>query len=326
MSYHILPSGEIWQDGVFCVPKAIAEKSLKFADEVQIKALIYLLSNSGTAEAQPLSKAVGCTVEQAEECLEFWHYEGLLAKDGEEKKPPKKEEAPAPKPVFENLPVPVLGPKDIVNICSENEELADLLRSAEVILAKSLSTALKGNIINMVTYYGLPPSVVVTLLEYYKSEHDAGRSITPRKLQLIAKDWANEEVSTIEQASAKLLEISETENLWLKVLDMCELDYMKMTSVFRKMLIRWRADFDFEMIAFACNTMKKYTEEEKRGVKAVDNILKEWKRKGFKTPADVKAQPNKEDKPVKKGNLKSKPSYDLEEIKKRSALNDDYDV
>lgn len=326
MSYHILPSGEIWKDGIFCIPKAVAEKSLKFADEVQIKALIYLLSNSGTAEAEPLAKAVGCTVAQAEECLEFWHYEGLLAKDGEEKKPPKKEEAPAPKPVLEALPVPTLGPKDIVAMCAENEELGDLLRSAEVILASSLSISLKGNIINMVTYYGLPPSVVVTLLEYYKSERDAGRNVTTRTLQNIAKEWANEEVSTIEQASAKLLEMSEAENLWLKVLDLCELDYKKLTSPFKKMLIRWHRDFSDEMITFACNTMKKYTNEEKRGVKAVDSVLKEWKRKGFKTPEEVKAQPTKEEKPVKKGNLKSKPSYDLEEIKKRSALNDDYDV
>ena len=136
-----------------------------------------------------------------------------------------------------------------------------------------------------------------------------------------------QEVSSIEEASKKLLEMTEIDALWLKVLDLCGFEYRQPTSAQKKMLSRWRTDFSDEMIAFACNTMKKYTDEDRQSVKAVDNILKDWKRKKFTTPDEVKAQPEKEKKkPAGKGKLKTKPSFDIEEIKKRSALNDDFDI
>ncbi|MCR5207468.1 MAG: DnaD domain protein [Eubacterium sp.] len=324
MPYRIIPNGEIWNGGVFCVPKAVTEKSLKFASENQLKALLYLLSNNGTAEPAEIAKALGISEAQAAECLDFWVYEGVLSSGSEAEAAPV--EKPEPKPekrALESLPMPSLTPRDVVNLCAENAELASLLRAAESILATSLSISMKSNLINMVTYYGLPVSVVVTLLEYYKSERDAGRNITTRTLQQIAKDWANEEISTIEQASEKLLEMAESEKLWLRVLELCEFDYRQPTQAQLKMLRRWRNDFEPEMIFFACNVMKKYTEEEKRSLKAIDNILKDWKRKGLKTPDEVKNQPKPDSKKDKK---KSKPSFDIEEIKKNSDLNDDFDI
>lgn len=328
MQYRVIPNGDMWNGGVFCVPKSVAEKSLKFASEHQIKALLYLLSQNGCTDETELAKVLSCSEQTAAECLDFWVYEGVLSKDGEAYVPEEKSEEAPPKKSVEALPIPNLTPRDIVNICADNPEIADLLRTAEKVLSSSLSNALKSNLVNMVNYYGLPVSVVVTLLEYYKAERDAGRSVTTRKLQLIAKEWAGEEVCTIEQASKKLLEITEVEKLWLKVLELCEFDYRQITSAQRKMLERWRADFDNEMIYFACNTMKKYTDEDKRSVKAVDAVLKTWKRKGLKTPDEVAAQPKSEEKTPsgKKGKLKTKPSFDIEEIKKRSALNDDYDI
>ena len=74
--------------------------------------------------------------------------------------------------------------------------------------------------------------------------------------------------------------------------------------------------------------MMKYNEEDKRSLKLIDNILKEWKRKGFTTPDEVKAAP-KEDgkkKKVKDGKLRREPSFDIEEIKRKAALDDDYDI
>ncbi len=330
MTYHIIPNGEYWKDGIFCVPVSLIEKSLKFSNELQLKALLILLSRSGTADEKAVAEALGCSEQAAAECLDYWCYEGFITKDGEEFKP--KTEAPEEpetqkKAAFESLPVPNLTPSDIVNICFDNPELKDLLRTAERILGTSLSNAFKSNLVNMVTYYGLPASVVVTLLEYYKAERDAGRNITTRKLQNIAREWAGEEVSSIEEASKKLLEMTEIDALWLKVLDLCGFEYRQPTSAQKKMLSRWRTDFSDEMIAFACNTMKKYTDEDRQSVKAVDNVLKDWKRKKFTTPDEVKAQPEKEKKkPAGKGKLKTKPSFDIEEIKKRSALNDDFDI
>ncbi len=324
MSYRINNMSPYWEGGVFCVPKAVADGLMNFADEKKLKALLLILSDSGKVSVKELAKRLRISEEEAEEAVLFWVNEGLIS-DSTLKQVVEAEKTEIKK-AYESLPMPSLTPKDIVKMCGENEELADLLHSSEKILSSSLSNAMKSNIINMATYYGLPVPVIVTLLEYYKSERDSGKSITTRTLQNMAKEWAEEGVDSLEAASAKLQELKDTKELWGEVLGRCEFDYRKPTTAQLKMLSRWQRDFDDEMISFACNTMKKYTDEEKRSVKVVDNILKEWKRKGFKTPDDVKAQPKSDGKRKTDSKLKRKPSFDIEKIAKKAKLNDNYDL
>ncbi|MBQ9227188.1 MAG: DnaD domain protein [Eubacterium sp.] len=330
MKYTILPTGDVWRDGVVCVPATVIQNSLKFASELQLKVLLLLLSENGAAEASFLAERLGKPVTMIEDCLAYWAEEGLLSAQGAMPEPPAESETvteTAPKKAFEALPMPNLTPKDIVRICAETPEIADLLRGAERILASSLSASMKSNLVNMVTYYGLTVPVVLTLLEYYKAQRDAGKNMTMRTLQSMAKEWATDEVTTLEAASDKLQRLENADELWGEVLALCEFDYRKPTATQQKMLTRWLQDFDKEMVFFACNTMKKYNDEDKRSLKTVDNILKEWKRKSFRTPADVKAAPKDGDRRAKKdGKLKRAPSFDIEEIKKKALLNDDYDI
>ncbi len=323
MGYILNSSADCWQDGVICLPRSVCEKHLKFADENKLKALLLLVSQGGACDKNDIAKLLSLDADEAAECLDFWVGEGIL-KNAEDTAAQAEASAQADKKAYEVLPVPNLTPKDIVRICSENEEIRGLLITAETILMSTLSNSMKSNLVNMVNYYGLPASVVVTLLNYYKSERDAGKNITTRNLNLMAKQWADDGVKTLDEASKKLQELSSCEELWSEVITLCGFDYRKPTSAQIKMLARWRDDFDKEMIFFSCNTMKKYTEEDKQSLKIVDNILKDWKRKGFKTPADVKAQPKKEDR--KGDKLKRKPSFDIDEIKKKAELNDDFDI
>ena len=329
MTYRIMPTGEIWNGGVFCVPKIVAESGLYFASELQVKVLLVLLSNSGSIDVKTASEMLKVDEYSIEEALEYWINEGVITKDCLSPVKPEAEAKPEPeiKKPLEALPVPNLTPRDIIALCDEQPELKSLLRGAEKTLSSSLSNALKSNVINMVTYYGLPVPVVLTLLEYYKTERDAGKSITTRTLQNMAKDWASEGIDSLDAASAKLQELAGCDELWGDVINLCKFEYRKPTSNQRKMLLRWRGDFGDEMIFFACNTMKKYTEEEKQSLKIVDNILKDWKRRGFKTPDDVKAAPPKETaKKPKDNRLKGKPTFDIDEINRRSLMNDDFDI
>ena len=325
MSVRINNSADCWAEGVFCVPKAVAEKNMNFADEKKLKTLLLILSEGGAVNADELSEKLKISKSEVEEAIEFWLGEGILVDDNSpEVKPSAVEEAEVKKS-FEALPVPNLTPKDIVAMCAENPELSSLLQSAQQILSSTLSHSMKSNLVNMATYYGLPVPVIITLLEYYNTERQAGKSITTRHLQIMARQWAEDEVSSLEDASRKLQELKDTDELWGDVIALCEFDYKKPSSAQRKMVCRWMNDFENEMIFFACNTMKKYNDEEKRSIKQVDNILKEWKRKGFKTPEDVKAQPKK-DKKKKSGKLESKPSFDIDEIEMEAILNDDFDI
>lgn len=326
MRYQINPQAACWREGIFCVPKCVVEKSLKFADEIKLKILLCIL-NGAPAEASSLAQQLAVPEAEVQECLAFWQAEGILSDDVPAVTAATVPETPSPKEM-ETLPMATLTPRDIVALCAEDAALADLLRGAERVLAASLSNAMKSNLLNMVIYYGLPVPVVLTLLEYYKAERDNGKNMTTRTLQHLAREWAQEEINTLDAAAAKLAELNATQTLWSDVLALCALDFRKASTAQRKMLRRWMNDFSKEMIFFACNTMKKYTQESERSVKQVDNILKEWKRKGFTTPEEVKAQPPKEKKTAvqnSKGKLKGAPSFDIEKLKERAALNDDFD-
>jgi len=332
MKYHLVPGGTLWENGVFCVPVTVVKKHLKFAGEWQLKVLLLALSENGVADAEELASRLGKPLSAVEDCLEYWVEEGVLVREGSEPEPSAAVEPPAaeepPKRVLENLPMPNLAPKDIVRLCGEMPELMNLLQGAERVLASSLSASMKSNLVNMVTYYGLPVPVVLTLLEYYKSQRDKGKNMTTRTFQTMAKAWAEDGVTTLDDASRKLEELEGAEELWHDVITQCSFEFRKPTAAQQKMVARWHSEFSREMVLFACNTMMKYNEEEKRSLKLIDNILKEWKRKGFTTPDEVKAAPKDDGKKRKSsdGKLRRKPSFDIEELKRKAALDDDYDI
>ena len=326
MSWHINPVGEGWKDGIFAVPKSVADR-LKFPSEEQLKVLLFVLSD-GKADVSALKSFLAYSEHTVLEALAFWENEGVLISD-EPQDEIVRTETKSTVTRLEALPMPSLTGKDIVAICNDNPAIAQLLRSADKILSGNLSAVMKSNIVNMVTYYGLPVPVVVTLLEYYKTEREAGKNITTRTLQQLAKEWADDGVTTLEMASAKLQERTGSEDFWNEILALCEFEYKKPTSARLKMMSRWLSEYDKRLIYFACNTMKKYNEEDKRSLKIVDNILKDWKRRGFALPEDVKEQDERKDKKEAKPSskkLRREPSFDVDELKRKAMLNDDFDI
>lgn len=323
MSYQILPNGEAWANGVFCIPKSVMKK-IKFLDSVKLSVLTLALGCDGEIDAKAISASLKTDYDEVKEALDFWVNEGILT-DGIELAQTVQDEIEEKKPQLEKLPMPSLSPKDIVAISRENSDIAELLRGAQEILKSALSLSMQSNIVNMVTYYGLTVPVVLTLLHYYNSERSKGKSFTIHKLMQMAKDWADEEINTLEKASNKLQEIEDINDLWATVIEKCEFEYRKPTSAQQKMLVRWKNDFSMEMITFAINTMKKYNEKDKQSLKEVDNILKDWKRKGCSTPDEVKAYKKPETK-ANKNKLQSAPSFDINKIANDAMMNDDFDI
>lgn len=323
MSYQILPNGDAWKNGVFCLPKSIMKK-IKFLDTVKLSVLALAVASD---EIKPpvMASQLLLQVYEVEEALDYWVNEGVLV-DTNDIKVEEVKAATEPKQALEKLPMPSLSPKDIVALSRENVEIKELLRNAQPILGSTIPQSMQSNLVNMVTYYGLTVPVVLTLLQYYKNERDKGKSITQHKLQMMAKEWAEAEIDTLEKASNRLQEMEDVKEMWSEVIAQCELDYRKPTSSQEKMMLRWKADFSKEMISFAINTMKKYTEEEKRSIKEVDNILKDWKRKGCTTPDEVKTYKKPEQKSKSSDKLQVKPTFDIDKIAQDTLTNDDFDI
>lgn len=349
MNYRINPMGELWQNGTFCLPKNIVTNYIKLASEYQLKAILMIFANDGIGESKAIAKTLGCIENDIDDILEFWVEEGVLLKaddstavisvksvDADVKtidEPEGKVTAENPQPkakVVEVLPVPTLSPKDIVAMCRDSQQLTMLLRTAQEVLGKTLSHANQEMIINMVTYYGLPEEVVLTILSYYKSEKEKGRAIGTAYISAMAKNWADEGITTLTAADEKLKELESSDKLWSEIITLTGIRHRNPTIKQRDMIKVWADTFDMQMISLACDIMKENTQ--KPSLNYVDKVLKNWHKKGLKTPTDVEADNENYNSKKEKENsktidkLQSKPTYDIAEIERRAMYDDDYDV
>lgn len=329
MLYQPIPMGEIWADGMIAVPKKIATNYLKFTSEYQLKALLIILAKNAAVSEDEIAKALGCTQADAKDFLEFWVEEGILSCNGEivEKsrvvsEPRMQEEK---KPKKEITAVPVLSPKDIICLCRENNQLTQCLRHAQEVLGKTLSHVEQELIVNMVTYYGLPCDVVLTILQFYKKEKESGKAIGTAYISAMAKNWSDEGIVTLADADEKLKMLEGSDRLWNEIVAISGIRHRNPTIKQREMISRWAEDFSIEMISLACDIMKENTD--KPNLKYVDGVLKNWKKKGIFTPSDVEneAKQHSEKKSSDSGSGIDE-TYDIDEINRRAMLNDDFDI
>jgi len=338
VDYQILPMGEVWSEGMFSVPTVIASKYIRLASAYQLKALLVILSDGGRSNSRDISKAIGVPESEVCDLLSFWVEEGVLLENGtapaaqktevKAAAPVIKAESEKPKKQVEAMPVPTLSPADIVAALRDSTELSALMQEAESdVFGRTLSHVERQLIVNMVNYYGLPSGVVLTILQYYKTEKEKGRAIGHAYVAAMAKNWSEEGITTLAAADEKLREIEASDRMWSEIVSLSGIRHRRPTANQREMIKNWTADFSMEMIALACDTMRENAE--RPTLKYVDSVLKNWKKKGIKTPDDVakdaeKHLAEKNGKDSKRHEIAS--TYDLDKITKDTMFNDDYDI
>ena len=138
MNYQMVPLGGIWQDGMFSVPRAIADRYLKLSSEYQLKALLIVLGSGGVSSSEEIAKRLGITEADAQGIMEFWLAEGVLTAEGkaaqnyanQQSTQPAKEPEPA-RTKLEVKP-PTLTPAEVKAAALENAELEELFNEAQV--------------------------------------------------------------------------------------------------------------------------------------------------------------------------------------------------
>lgn len=342
---------------MFFVPQQVV-KEIKPTSEYELKALLIALSNGGATNSKTVAKTLGCTENDADDFLDHWVKTGVLSKSGsqynrdfetetvtehtetvkEQPNPPQTQAQVQVKEIKEvqnidkkqSMPIPVLSPKDIVAACRESKELTELMRNAQEVLGKTLSHAEQELIINMVTYYGLPGEIVLTILHYYKTQKERGKAVGTAYIGAMAKNWSEDGITTLDAADERLQSLEKSDKLWTDIVALAGIRHKSPTIKQREMINRWADEFSLEMIEIACNVMRENAE--KPTLKYVDGVLKNWSKKGIKTPDDVIADNEKhnksKEKPSKSGNnkLSSKPNFDIDEIAKKAMFDDNYDI
>ncbi len=330
MDYSIVPIGGIWNSGSFNVPLALSDKYIKLASEYQLKALLIILSTNGRNSSGEIAKRLGITAADAEELMEFWISEKVVSADGilpaappaacpvQAETDEKKTAAPIKKI---QITAPVLTPKDIVAAAQENPEIAELLNEAQIVLGRTLSHNEREMLVNMVDFYGMKTEIVLMILQYWRSvnekEHSRAKGVA--YVLKIAQNWMEEGIQTIEDAEEKLKSLEKGDRLWAEIISLAGISHKKPTLKQSEMVLEWSRNFSIEMISCAIEQMRENTASP--SLPYVNKILKQWKKNGVKTPADVAAEKerfekSKAPKQAVKGydRIDGEPSYNLNKI------------
>lgn len=345
MNYQINPVGGIWSGGMFSVPMAAADKYIKLASEYQIKALLFILSRNGVCTSADIAKKLGITRLDTENIMDFWVAEGVVTEtEGAAKNPdssqtkPKSQESVIQTPPAEARPAaptqpekksartaeqikaPTLSPKEIIDISAERPDIATVLNEAQKVYGRSISHSEQETLVNLVSFYGMAPEVVLMLLAYCKSRKDAGFAVSAAYFYRIAQNWEEDGIDNVDAAEERIRELEKTDAFWEKIKEAAELVRKTPTEKQREMIDGWQKDFSDEMIFLAIGIMRDNID--KPDLRYVDKILKNWKRSGIKTPEEAqnenaRFEKKKEEKEKSvSGAISRKPTYDLEKIKK----------
>ena len=84
--------------GVFAVPAAVVDRHIKLAGSAQLKALLWIYRHScEPIDIEKLSKAIGISVADVKDALQYWLECGLLIEADEAKSMAEGESKPEPK-------------------------------------------------------------------------------------------------------------------------------------------------------------------------------------------------------------------------------------
>lgn len=209
---------------VFAIPTSVVDEDLKLASGKQLKVLLYILRNNNqTISESVIGKAVGMDDEDVEDAVNFWKQRGALmftessntnqvisqtenivttqenvVITEEKKKPRPLTRVQKPDSAF------------VANRLSSDKELSSLLDEVQMIFGKPLSSGDTATLVMLHETDGLPCEVLLMLVNFCQS---LGKG-NMRYIEKVAVNWAAEDITTIERAEEKIMEMQKSNDAW----------------------------------------------------------------------------------------------------------------
>lgn len=324
---------------VFAVPCALVDRHLKLAGKEQLQVLLWALRHAGEGfTPENMAQALGMPEESAEEALEYWTNQGLLAESAGELCPAPQPEAVLPAAPAASAPVVQAEPEprrtlparkrmerpDTVQLAArmeESEGIRFLMQEAENVLGRTLSPAMTSLLLTITDDYGLPPEVTVMLLHYAQ---EVGKTATAY-LDSVARDWAESNVFSLETAEAKLQDLSRRRLAWNKVAAAAGLSKRSPSKREEGFALRWVEEWNFtqEMLSAAYERCVDNTG--KFSVAYMDRVLESWHTAGVRSPEELAAHEEKKKASRQSGEGRGRSgrqggekSYDIDELERMS--------
>lgn len=335
MAYKLNP--EAWS-AVFAVPSSVVDEHLRKVGGQQLKVLLYLLRwNGKSPNLEQMAKEIGLSVEDTKDALSYWIETGYLYRDGEELNAlppvmdgrrhygdgtPSTESAAYAEtpPVFTEIPDVPPTHETVAARILESPEIKALFNEAQILLGKTIGYDTQAKLLMMVDAYGLPPEVVLTIMEYAVSHGKNSISYICK----VGKNWAEDGITSLEAAEERLHSLEQEEKLWKSFVSLFSVDPPKATTTRVAYLKKWRVSWNQsnELIFLAYEQM--IDKINKINFNYLDKILAHWHEEGWRTPKTVLQQAEAEKKRAPEAGRKAgtaaarQVSYDSEAYKKKA--------
>ena len=305
---------------VFSIPAVVADKYIKLASPEQLKTLLWVLRHaSEQPTVENVASELGISVNDATEYLSFWVYEGVLISDTNDIPKALEQTALKAEPeIKKELPaLPEIKPtqSQILARTKESSEINELFKEAQKKFGRTLGYDGQCTLLMMHDQYGLPVEVILMLIEYCVSIHKTSNSF----IAAVAKNWAEEDIDTLDKALEKIERLQQCRNLWTQFRQATGVPNLNPTPSQSNFFRRWKYElgFDIDMILLAYEQMADRCS--KLSYPYINKVLTSWNSKGITTPEQV-YEDNKQfcDKKSKKVTEDAPPaSYDINELENR---------
>ena len=336
---------------VFAVPSKVADEKLKLSSAYQLRVLLYVLGhNNMNFTNQQIGKALAMHEEDVKDALTYWVQEGIFAfKDDvytpsdvpvednsyEEVKTPEVQ-VPQEKPVVKpkvveqvaEVPQRTVMPRpqkpnhtQIAMMVAKDKTLVDLLNEVQMILGKTMSNSDTATIVYLYDTCGLPAPVILMVVQYCMVINKPNL----RTIERIGVQWADEGISTVLEADAKIQEATQSTTSFKRVASVFGIHIagnpsQKQLSYANKWVEDWK--FSDEMLLEAYERCLDAKGEMKFSY--IDGILKRWYNEGVKNISEIENKSVQKPRKVTSkpqpsaSKLQQKPSYNIEELENDS--------
>ena len=198
------------------------------------------------------------------------------------------------KTVDRNVPdtheLPEYTAEDLVRRANEDRGFSGVVQMAEQLYGRKLTTPETKKLLGIQDHLGLPPEVLMQLLQYvfdeYRARSGPGSAPTIRYIEKVACTWADNEVLTLDMAERYIEKDRERRSELGKLRRMLHIDEHNFTKTARGYLETWidlKMDHDVLYEAYDRTVMS----TGKLSWNYMDKILKKWNEQGLKTLAAV---------------------------------------
>ena len=282
---------------VFAVPSAVVDEHIRMANGQQLKVLLYVLRHSGEdLEVQDLSAGLGMSEADVSDAMQYWLSTGFLTRTDLPAATSRETGAPKPYTRGNAGASPKGAQKALVDIPDnivptyetvaarllEDETLKGLFREVQARMGKTIGYDTQAKLLMMHDTYGLPPEVILTIVEY-----SVNKGKGPSYMCKVAKNWAEEGITTLEDAMEKLEQLARTDRAWTEFVSLITVDPPKQTGARLALVHKWRFTFGQSPELMFLAYEKTLEAINKQNFNYMDKMLTRWNEEGLRTPQDV---------------------------------------